>query len=110
MTGQTDHNLRGDYSRMRPDYTVDQDWDAYTAAQHDLWRRLYARQAVLLPEYACEEFRATLATLDYGAGIPRFDALVTRFRTRATQEPPPTMCSISPKTLRWLGPKTAQRH
>ena len=24
MTGETDHNLRGDYSRMRPDYTVDQ--------------------------------------------------------------------------------------
>jgi len=83
MTGQTDHNLRGDYSRMRPDYTVDQDWDAYTAAQHDLWRRLYARQAVLLPEYACEEFRATLATLDYGAGIPRFDA-INRKLGRAT--------------------------
>jgi phenylalanine-4-hydroxylase len=75
MTGQTDHNLRGDYSRMRPDYTVDQDWDAYTGTQHDLWRRLYARQVALVPEYACEEFSATLATLDYGAGIPRFDAI-----------------------------------
>src|SRR5215831_10223106 len=69
MTGQTDHNLRGDYSGMRPDYTVDQDWDAYSAAEHDLWRRLYARQAVLVPDYACDEFRATLATLEYGAGI-----------------------------------------
>jgi phenylalanine-4-hydroxylase len=75
MTGQTEHPLRGDYSRMRPDYTVDQDWDAYASAQHDLWRRLYARQAALVPDYACEEFRATLATLDYGAGIPRFDAI-----------------------------------
>ncbi len=75
MTGETGHALRGDYRRMRPDYTVDQDWDAYTPAQHDLWRRLYARQAALVPRYACEEFRATLATLDYGAGIPRFDAI-----------------------------------
>ncbi len=75
MTGQTDHGLRGDYSRMRPDCTVDQEWDAYTDAQHGLWRRLYARQAALVPHYACEQFRATLATLDYGAGIPRFDAI-----------------------------------
>lgn len=75
MTGQTEHALRGDYSRMRPDYTVDQDWDAYTPAEHELWRRLYARQAALVPEYACDEFRATLATLDYGTGIPRFDAI-----------------------------------
>src|SRR6185437_2063691 len=83
MTGQTDHNLRGDYSRMRPDYTVDQDWDAYTAGQHDLWRRLYARQAALVPDYACDEFSATLATLDYGAGIPRFEA-INRMLERAT--------------------------
>jgi phenylalanine-4-hydroxylase len=75
MTGQTEHALRGDYSRMRPDYTVDQDWDAYAPAEHELWRRLYSRQAALVPQYACDEFRATLATLDYGTGIPRFDAI-----------------------------------
>lgn len=83
MTGETGHALRGDYSRMRPDYTVDQDWSGYSAAEHDLWRRLYARQASLVPEYACEEFCATLATLDYGAGIPRFDA-INRKLARAT--------------------------
>jgi phenylalanine-4-hydroxylase len=75
MTGQTDHALRGDYSRMRPDYTVDQDWGAYPPEAHELWRRLHARQAALVPRYACEEFRATLAALDYGAGIPRLDAI-----------------------------------
>ena len=73
MTGDTQHKLRGDYSRMRPDYTVDQDWDAYTAQQHDLWRRLYARQAALIPNYACDEFSETLETLNFGEGIPRFD-------------------------------------
>ena len=75
MTGETEHKLRGDYSRMRPDYTVDQDWDAYSAAEHDLWRRLYARQLSLVPKYASEEFNQTLASLDYGKGIPRFDKI-----------------------------------
>ena len=83
MTGETTHNLRGDYSRMRPDYTVDQDWGAYTEAQHDLWRRLYRRQAALSPRYACEEFSRALAVLDFGAAIPRFDE-VNRKLARAT--------------------------
>jgi phenylalanine-4-hydroxylase len=75
VTGETDHKLRGDYSRMRSDYTVDQDWDAYSAAEHELWRRLYARQGTLVPRYASEEFNTTLGRLDYGKGIPRFDAI-----------------------------------
>jgi phenylalanine-4-hydroxylase len=78
MGGETTHALRGDYSRMRPDYTVDQEWDAYSAADHDLWRRLYQRQASLVPGYACDEFCATLATLNFGEGIPRFDVINAR--------------------------------
>jgi phenylalanine-4-hydroxylase len=80
MTGETGHALRGDYSRMRADYTVDQDWGDYSAAEHALWRRLYARQAALVPSYACDEFRAALATLDYGTDIPRFDAINRKLR------------------------------
>ena len=75
MTGETGHSLRGDYSRMRPDYTVDQDWDAYSEAQHVLWRRLYQRQAGLVEKYACREFRETLASL----GMPA--EIVMRHRT-----------------------------
>ncbi len=75
MTGETTHNLRGDYSGMRPDYTVEQAWSAYTPEEHDLWRRLYARQAALVPKYACEEFIASAADLDFGDAIPRFDAV-----------------------------------
>ena len=75
MTGETGHKLRGDYSRMRPDYSVDQDWDAYSPADHDLWRRLYRRQLSLVPRYACDEFNDTLAALNFGDGIPRFDAI-----------------------------------
>jgi phenylalanine-4-hydroxylase len=80
VTGQTDHALRGDYSRMRPDYTVDQDWDAYRPEQHALWRRLFERQAALVPRYACDEYRAALVRLDIGAGIPRFDAINGKLR------------------------------
>ena len=86
MTGETQHRLRGDYSRMRPDYTVDQDWEACTPAQHDLWRRLYARQAALIPDYACDEFRDALAALDFGGGIPRFDAINSKLRPAAQWE------------------------
>jgi phenylalanine-4-hydroxylase len=75
MTGETKHALRGDYSHMRPDYTVDQDWDAYSPAEHELWRRLYRRQESLVPGYACEEFNQALEVLDFSQGIPRFDAI-----------------------------------
>jgi phenylalanine-4-hydroxylase len=86
LTGETGHNLRGDYSRIRPDHTVDQDWEACTPEQHELWRRLYARQAALLPGYACDEFRDALATLDFGAGIPRFDAINRKLKPATNWE------------------------
>jgi len=75
VTGETGHRLRGDYSRMRPDYTVDQDWEAYARDEHDLWRRLYRRQESLISRYACPEFIEILERLDFGAGIPRFDVI-----------------------------------
>jgi phenylalanine-4-hydroxylase len=84
VTGETVHNLRGDYSRMRPDHTVDQEWEGYSQAEHDLWRRLYARQVALAPNYACEEFVDTLSDLHFGDGIPRFD-VVNEKLMRATR-------------------------
>jgi phenylalanine-4-hydroxylase len=84
MTGETTHDLRGDYSRMRPDCTVEQQWDGYTPAEHDLWRRLHARQAALVPQYACREFIDSLAALDFGGAIPRFEAVNAKL-ARATR-------------------------
>lgn len=78
MAGQTDHALRGDYSQMRPDYTVSQDYSRYTPAEQDLWKRLYARQSALVPKYASEEFIAILGALNFGAGIPHFDDINAR--------------------------------
>ncbi len=72
MAGQTDHALRGNYDNIRADYTVEQDWAAYTPAEHDLWRRLYARQSALIPQYACDEFIDILGALDCSADVPKF--------------------------------------
>ncbi len=82
-SGQSSHGLRGDYSHMRADYTVDQDESAYSEADHDRWRRLYRRQMELVPGRACDEYVHALAQLDYAAGIPRFD-VVSRALEQAT--------------------------
>ena len=76
--GASSHGLRGDYSRMRPDYTVEQDYAAYTEAQQDRWRRHYRRQVELVPGRACAEYEASLRALDYAAGIPRFEVVNRR--------------------------------
>lgn len=60
---------------MRPDYTIDQRWDNYSAADHAIWRELYARQSKLMPGRACSEFIDGLTQLDMSAGVPRFDQL-----------------------------------
>ena len=75
MTGETAHKLRGDYSRIRPDYTVDQEWGAYSQADHELWRRLYRRQESLVAKYACDEFNRALEVLDFSQAIPRFETI-----------------------------------
>ena len=67
--------LRGDYGRAAPDYSVEQDWSAYTSTEHELYRRLFQRQAKLVPRYACPEWIEAIAALDSGREIPRFDAV-----------------------------------
>lgn len=60
----------------RADWTIDQAWDAYTAAEHAVWRTLYERQARLLPGRACREFLAGMAALPIdAAAIPDFRRL-----------------------------------
>jgi phenylalanine-4-hydroxylase len=66
--------LRGDYSRAASDYSVDQDWDAYTQRDHDIWRTLYARQIGLTERYAAPEFIAGTRALNAPPDrIPRMD-------------------------------------
>jgi phenylalanine-4-hydroxylase len=61
------------------DYTIDQNWSAYTAAEHDRWDRLYARMADLLPGRATPEFLEGLQRLTLSdAGIPDLEKLSDR--------------------------------
>jgi len=78
--------LRGDYSRAGADYAVEQDWARYTSEQHALYRRLFERQAKLVPRYACPEWIEAIARLDSAREIPRFDAVSAKLRGRTGWE------------------------
>ena len=73
--GQGDRPPRGDYSTARADYTCDQNWAAYTSAEHDLYRRLYERQSAQLRGLACDEFIEAVQHLGKPDRIPHFDEL-----------------------------------
>lgn len=81
--GQGDRPPRGNYARARADYTCEQDHAQYTAADHDTYRRLHARQLQQLPGLACEEFIAAVRQLGAPDRIPRFDDISERL-TKAT--------------------------
>jgi phenylalanine-4-hydroxylase len=72
--------LRGDYAAAGPDFTLPQDWAAYGPADHATWRRLFARQAALLPDHAAAAFRDGLARLDFAGGVPDLAAASVRLR------------------------------
>jgi phenylalanine-4-hydroxylase len=73
--GQGDRPPRGDYATAREDYTCEQNWSAYAPAEHDLYRRLYERQASQLDGLACDEFIDAVRHLGAPDRIPRFDEL-----------------------------------
>ena len=79
--GQSDRPPRGDYARggqVNADYTCPQNHAAYTAADHDIYRRLYERQSALLPGLACDEFITALPALGLKSRIPRFEEINDR--------------------------------
>jgi phenylalanine-4-hydroxylase len=58
------------------DWTVNQDWDAYTAQDHAVWRALFERQTRLLPQLACNAFVLGMQQLPMAADqIPNFEKL-----------------------------------
>jgi phenylalanine-4-hydroxylase len=60
----------------RPDWTIDQRWERYTAAEHAVWRTLFERQTQLLPGRACDEFVDGMKRLPIGPEqIPDFGRL-----------------------------------
>jgi phenylalanine-4-hydroxylase len=60
----------------RADFTIDQNWPAYTGEEHDIWRTLFHRQERILQGRACPEFLDGLQGLGVAAdGIPDFRRL-----------------------------------
>lgn len=57
----------------RPDWTIDQGWGNYSAAEHAVWKTLYQRQTRLLPGRACDAFLQGMRALPLDADqIPDF--------------------------------------
>lgn len=64
------------YPVTRPDWTIDQGWSNYTAAEHATWKTLFERQTKLLPGRACDEFVQGMRDLPMSADqIPDFRQL-----------------------------------
>ncbi|MGH7053560.1 MAG: phenylalanine 4-monooxygenase [Stellaceae bacterium] len=60
----------------RPDFTIAQNWDAYSEEEHAIWRFLFERQQKLLRGRACREYLDGLKGLGVAAGgIPDFRRL-----------------------------------
>ncbi|MFC5345164.1 phenylalanine 4-monooxygenase [Brevundimonas staleyi] len=58
------------------DWTISQNWRAYTEVEHDTWDTLYARQMEILPGRASNAFMKGLQALDLNTGgIPDFAVL-----------------------------------
>ena len=72
--------LRGNYEEAARDYSVEQDWSKYTSAEHALYRRLFERQAKLVPQYACPEWIEAIADLDASGGIPHFEKISVKMK------------------------------
>ena len=58
---------------VRPDFTIEQNWEDYSEEQHAIWRTLFERQQRLLVGRACGEYLEGLSRLGVAAdGIPDF--------------------------------------
>ena len=63
------------------DWTVPQNWDAYTDEEHRTWVTLYERQQAVLPGRACDAFLRGLDALDlHGEGVPDFERMSETLR------------------------------
>jgi len=63
-------------AKRNADWTIDQDWQSYTAEEHDRWDRLFARAMKVLATRACPEFLDAVGTLDLSdGGVPDMERL-----------------------------------
>jgi phenylalanine-4-hydroxylase len=69
-------------ARRNPDFTIDQNWASYSAAEHDRWDRLFRRSLAALQNRACGEFLAMIEALSLSdGGIPDMEKLSDRLES-----------------------------
>jgi phenylalanine-4-hydroxylase len=69
-------DIHRDTATQRADYTIDQNWDAYTAEEHAVWATLFKRQVRLLKDRVVPVFLDHVDGLAMaGDGIPDFRRL-----------------------------------
>ncbi|WP_375288382.1 phenylalanine 4-monooxygenase [Sphingomonas sp.] len=77
--GNDTHVLDSPPAGASADWTIPQDWQAYTAEEHATWDLLFARQAKLLPGRASDAYLRGLDVLKLSKpGIPDFEELSER--------------------------------
>ncbi len=77
------HGLAAGDAPERADWTIDQNWAAYTAQEHAVWQTLFERQCKLLPGRACDAFIQGMKDLPIDSHqIPDFQALSETLRKR----------------------------
>lgn len=70
------HGLAGGVTPENPDWTIDQGWEHYSAAEHGVWKTLFERQSRLLEGRACKAFVEGMRQLPMRADeIPDFRRL-----------------------------------
>ncbi len=75
-SGDEKHGIVGGYVPERADWTIDQNWQAYTAAEHATWKTLFERQIKLVPGRASQAYMDGLKALPITADeIPDFARL-----------------------------------
>jgi phenylalanine-4-hydroxylase len=76
---ENDAKARFRNAPRRVDFTIEQDWRRYTAAEHDRWDRLFKRSQAILRDRACDEFVAMIERLKLSeSGIPDMAQLSDR--------------------------------
>jgi phenylalanine-4-hydroxylase len=81
MPANAEANLRNRFRAVprNEDFTIDQDWSSYSAAEHERWDRLFARSRAVLQERACAEFQEMARVLELSrSGIPDMRRLSDR--------------------------------
>jgi phenylalanine-4-hydroxylase len=64
-----------------PDWTIPQRWPDYTAAEHEIWNRLFTRQIEQLQDRVVPAFHLGIEALGLAPdGIPRFEMLNERLQ------------------------------